>query len=316
MPKIVIPSMVIRKIQHWVSMGNNHECSGMGKTIIKDGVIRVVDVWMVKQKNSGAETEMDSEALSALMFEKRAVEGSWNYWWHSHANMGVFWSGTDRDQIGKMASNGMCVATVFNNKGETKSCIAISKPLPMHIDDVKLEIESELPKEIIDGWNKEYNDSVVKHTPFQYYGNSYSNWQPDYLSDRRWYPDYQMDMFEMDKKRAENPLSIPTPLKRNVSEAEINRDHRLADLAFEVNALESCVSGVTGGSISKLVADIIGYTWFPEMTLKTMTDQNQTIEDEIGDKLIELYEEEEVLNGANKGSALDKANGFNPLSSS
>jgi hypothetical protein len=47
---------------------------------------------------------------------------NWNVWWHSHASMGVFWSGTDNDTIVSHANNGgFLISIVTNKEGKFKT---------------------------------------------------------------------------------------------------------------------------------------------------------------------------------------------------
>lgn len=165
-PKVVIPRNVYTKMMYWVSKAGYSECSGLGKTVFEDGKIKVVDAWMVKQRNTSGTTDMDEDAIGTLLYEKRETPGIMNFWWHSHANMGVFWSGTDRDQINKIASNGSCLAIVFNNKKETLACVAIGQPIPMYINGVQVTVEEPYDQDVINTWNAEYDAAVEKHKTY------------------------------------------------------------------------------------------------------------------------------------------------------
>lgn len=162
-PKVVIPRNVYTKLMWWVAKAGHSECSGLGKTVFEDGKIKVVDAWMVKQRNSSGTTDMDEDAIGTLLYEKREAPGVMNFWWHSHANMGVFWSGTDREQINKIAANGFCLAIVFNNKKETLACVAFGQPIPMYVNGVQVTVEEPYDQNIIDLWNAEYEAAVQKN---------------------------------------------------------------------------------------------------------------------------------------------------------
>lgn len=176
-PRVVIPRNVYTKIMYWVAKAGHSECSGLGKTVFEDGKIKVVDAWMVKQRNTGGTTDMDEDAIGTLLYEKRETTGVMNFWWHSHANMGVFWSGTDREQINKIANNGFCLAIVFNNKKETLACVAFGQPIPMYVNGVQVTVEEPYDSEIINLWNAEYDAAVQKNVIYPsasrwgYYGH-------------------------------------------------------------------------------------------------------------------------------------------------
>lgn len=121
-PKVVINAEAMEKIKYWVAI-SNIEISGLGKCSFdkESNSFLVSDVWLLEQENSATTTDIDAAASAKLMFETKDVEGDLNFWWHSHVNMGVFWSGTDTSTIKEFGDNGYCLATVFNKKGEMKS---------------------------------------------------------------------------------------------------------------------------------------------------------------------------------------------------
>lgn len=174
MPKteIVIPTLVHEKIMHWVQMALPHECSGLGVTKVLNGRIHIVDVVMCEQKNSGAATDLDPADVSKAMYKMRESDGELNFWWHSHANMSVFWSGTDQSTIAQIGRQGMCVAAVFNAKREVRAAIAAMTPIPFFIDEVKVKLQSQVSLETIASWEEEFNDNVKKS---YYHSRSHGN---------------------------------------------------------------------------------------------------------------------------------------------
>lgn len=112
----------MEKLRVWV-----HNCdieiSGMGLVENINNVAYVTDVFLVEQICTGSETEMDADALAMLEYRvvKEKLNGTLNFWWHSHVNMGTFWSGTDYDAISQIGTNGYVLSTVFNKKGSMKT---------------------------------------------------------------------------------------------------------------------------------------------------------------------------------------------------
>jgi hypothetical protein len=98
------------------------EISGLGR-IQRDslGNMVVTKVYLLDQENSAATTDLSEDAVSKCLFETRQDAGDLNFWWHSHVNMGVFWSGTDMATIEQFGSKGYLLATVFNKKGEHRT---------------------------------------------------------------------------------------------------------------------------------------------------------------------------------------------------
>lgn len=168
---IIIPRLVREKIMHFV-MKANIECSGLGVTEIVGGNIIVRDIIMVKQRNSAGSTDMEADAVSKAMFHYREHAGTMNYWWHSHANMGVFWSATDKDTIAQIGAGGMCVASVFNREGKVLSAISCVSPFNLFIDNVTTSVPPYLiSKDLTTAWDKEFQDNTTTTTSSTY------NWE-------------------------------------------------------------------------------------------------------------------------------------------
>lgn len=108
------------KIMHWIEKATG-EVSGLGKVIVDGNEMLVTDAILLDQENTAASTELEADAITKAMYEMREVEGHLNFWWHSHANMDVFWSGTDKDTILQLGEKGWVLASVFNKKREVKT---------------------------------------------------------------------------------------------------------------------------------------------------------------------------------------------------
>lgn len=159
--RVTIDDAVFQKIMYWVRLARG-ECSGLGKIVFdKDGTIRVTSAVLLKQQNGSTSTEIDPQAIGKAMFELRNEPGFLNFWWHSHVNMNVFWSGTDRDTIREIGSQGFVLATVFNKKCETKSAFytKATEVLPeLFLDDLDTTVERFLPDSLRDQWKAEFDE--------------------------------------------------------------------------------------------------------------------------------------------------------------
>lgn len=159
--KLTIDSSVYAKIMHWVNK-SDFEVSGLG-SVIHDpltNTLRVTEAFILPQKNTGATTDIEPAAVNKLMFlhHQSKAPGKLKFWWHSHVNMGVFWSGTDIDTIKKLGSGGWFCATVFNKRREVKSAFCQNEPVRLLIADIPTEIteNSELTKQ----WDADYDKNV------------------------------------------------------------------------------------------------------------------------------------------------------------
>ena len=125
---LILPTNVHNEIMYYVRKCKT-EVSGMGRMVItKDGDFLVNKIYLLEQEVGAAHTDIDAEAIAKLLFDTRDDEGDLLYWWHSHVDMQAFWSATDLATIKAMGANGLCVASVFNKRGESKhaSCYSVT----------------------------------------------------------------------------------------------------------------------------------------------------------------------------------------------
>lgn len=160
--RVVIENMVYHKIMHWINKSND-EVSGLGKITYKDGVISVVDAILLPQKNGSTHTDIEGDVVGKAMFLLKDTPGDLRWWWHSHVNMDVFWSGTDRDTIDKITQGGWFVSTVLNKRYEMRSALSMVHPVPLgFIDNIPTETIQYLDANLVKKWDEDYDKNVVK----------------------------------------------------------------------------------------------------------------------------------------------------------
>lgn len=182
--KIEIPKAVFEKVMYWVDKAD-FEVSGFG-TVLWDktkNAFVVQDACLIKQVGGAAHTEIDANAIGKLMYEihKRKIPGELKWWWHSHVNMGVFWSGEDTSTIRDLGKNGWITATVFNKKQEMKSAFCSVAEVPMigtqlyHLDNIETEIPDFYDMDDVTNWDKEFAATVTekKYSPPTTYNGKY-----------------------------------------------------------------------------------------------------------------------------------------------
>lgn len=134
-----------KKIQYWADAATG-EVSGLGLIDNEDGKMVVREVYILEQECTGSDTELDPEAISKLMMEILQADkdpAKLKFWWHSHVNMGCFWSGTD-DECAETLSSEFAFSTVVNKKGESKTRLDLYEPFRITVDNIRLlEITSE-----------------------------------------------------------------------------------------------------------------------------------------------------------------------------
>jgi hypothetical protein len=174
--KVIISRGLYQKINHWVHKAGGKEVSGLGKLKLIGNDYVIQSVLMLKQKNSAADTELQASDVAKAIFKTKDEDGMLNWWWHSHHSMGVFWSSTDSTTIRELGEHGFIVATVFNNKNESKSAFYKNSDdiyPEIYVDDIPTVIQDTIPQELIDAWDKEYDDNVVKTTLVEHGGYKY-----------------------------------------------------------------------------------------------------------------------------------------------
>lgn len=170
MAKLIIKEEVYDKVMHWVTSSTG-EVSGFGKVqVLDNGDFYIAEAYLIEQEVGATHTDIDASSLSKLMYESRETPGQLRWWWHSHVNMQVFWSGTDTATINQLGGQGWITATVFNKKHEYRSAICYQTEVKtpwgtkanLQLDDnVTLEIEStRYTQETIDAWNNELKAKV------------------------------------------------------------------------------------------------------------------------------------------------------------
>jgi proteasome lid subunit RPN8/RPN11 len=144
------------KLQSWATLAyeeDKNEISGLMTAVPqKDGRFKVGDVEILKQENTGTNTELNGDAVSAYMMKYGMKYNNPDMkfvWWHSHHTMGAFWSGTDTNEIEAWKNSSFSLALVINLKEEYLFRVSFWKtnglPIEQHIDTT-LTIERKKPK--------------------------------------------------------------------------------------------------------------------------------------------------------------------------
>ncbi len=182
-PAVTIDRMVLERIRRYVGQCST-EISGFGFATVSDGKMHIIDARVVKQDAvSGAHTDINKDALNALMYEWRNLNGIL-VWWHSHVNMGTEWSSLDRATIMDLGKHYMCLAMVFNKRQEQRCALAFKAELPfldnpqvLMIDDIPVSTAIEVPAETIAAWDKELAEALPPPSKFNpLYSDRWDDW--------------------------------------------------------------------------------------------------------------------------------------------
>ncbi len=162
--KIIIQAPAWEKIMQFTTLATG-EISGLGKVEKIDGHLTVTDVEIFEQTTSGAHSTIPTEALAKFQDDIVRAGGSMkNYtlWWHSHAHMAVFFSGTDTNTIDGSTEFPYLVSLVVNKKGEFKARLDIHHPVHLCADNIDVEILEEDDDEDITAARKTLEELVEK----------------------------------------------------------------------------------------------------------------------------------------------------------
>ena len=145
-PDIYIMPGAKEKLDLYVELADG-EISGFGTVMENDGNILIDDVFIFEQESSHASTEMESETLSKFITDliaegKEEMLPRIRLWWHSHANMSPFWSGTDKDTSREFVNAPWFISLVANKKNEYRVRFDMFKqggsPFDIGLDDLTL----------------------------------------------------------------------------------------------------------------------------------------------------------------------------------
>jgi len=147
--RVLIPLEVKHRLDLYIQC-SPLEISGLGEAVlIEDNVFYIKNVFILPQTVSAASTYLAVPAvgqfLTQLIQEGRDPELI-KVWWHSHADMGCFWSSIDDSTIEKFKNEWM-IAIVGNHHGEYKVRVDLYSPVRVVIDDLQLEVVVDDPDE-------------------------------------------------------------------------------------------------------------------------------------------------------------------------
>ena len=192
-----IPEKDWNELQAWATIAyeeDKNEISGLMTAVPQeDGRYKLSNVEILKQENTGTNTTLDGDAVTAykMKYAMKHKNKSMKYvWWHSHHTMGAFWSGTDENEINAWENESFSLALVVNLKEEYKFRVSIWKavglPIAQHYD-IPLTIEKKNNIKITDKMKTLYkelceDDSIVHNTvhqgQFGYRNGFHSNYKP------------------------------------------------------------------------------------------------------------------------------------------
>ncbi len=116
------------------------EISGLGEVDLRGDRLIVTDLFLIPQKGTPSQTELDPERLCQFLTQylaQRRDPASLRVWWHSHGGMDVNWSRTDEETIRNFPGDYL-ISIVGNKRGEVLCRLDIFAPSPQTIDSLDL----------------------------------------------------------------------------------------------------------------------------------------------------------------------------------
>jgi len=156
--RIQIDSTAWAKILLWTDMAKG-EFSALGLVEELDSILRVTEVFLLEQQCDCAGTEIDQAAVSQLMLEG-VDPGKLRCWIHSHADMEVFWSKTDDENIQGLANGEWLLSLVVNKNHESMMRIDQFHPTQIYLEDVIWEVHYPLDAELESQCKAEFKKKV------------------------------------------------------------------------------------------------------------------------------------------------------------
>jgi hypothetical protein len=170
--KVYISPDAMQKLSMYVDEADG-EISGLGKVLLDNKKMFIQDIYLLPQVSGYSDTELDAEAVPQFMMEmiERGEQMEQiKLWWHSHAKMNVFWSGTDTETSSKF-SNGWMLSLVMNKEGKMLCRLDVYEPVDLVVDNILLEVAAAPPSAEFVAAIKEEVKRKVKSKPCEYQGN-------------------------------------------------------------------------------------------------------------------------------------------------
>ncbi len=148
-PTLIFSREAWERLQAFLTISKK-EVSGFGRVRAESGQSYVVDkIYLPQQVVSAGDTEINPESMSDFLMqliEDGEDPGSVKLWWHSHVNMGLFWSGTDDHNMREITPEGSFMFGLVGVKsGDVRVRLDHSAP-DLTIDHIPVVIDYVSPE--------------------------------------------------------------------------------------------------------------------------------------------------------------------------
>jgi proteasome lid subunit RPN8/RPN11 len=136
---------------------------------LPESYLQIYDIEILSQQASGAHSTIDEEVLAKFNYEKLSNGESledYKVWWHSHADMQAYFSGTDTGTIESSTEFDYLISLVGNKAGDMKARLDFHKPFRMTFDDLTIKVEPPTDERIRKLCKEELSKKVNKRKSF------------------------------------------------------------------------------------------------------------------------------------------------------
>lgn len=170
-PLVFITPGAKAKLDAYASVAKG-EIAGLGEaSVIAPNTFLIEDVYIFAQETTYTEASLNTEALMNFM-QQWLVEGKdlgkIKVQWHSHANMGTFWSSDDEDNITGFdnGATDWMLSLETNKSGDCIVRLDIFHPLRVTVTGLSLQLLPNVDSELLEAIKQEVAQKV-KFTPPQ-----------------------------------------------------------------------------------------------------------------------------------------------------
>ncbi len=140
-PEVLMTPWAFQKLRLYIELCPM-EIGGLGEVECDDSTLLITDLFILPQKISPSETELDPTAMLDML--QRCVSEGRNpaslcLWWHSHADLELEWSETDEQTIATFPGD-FLLSLVGNKSGALACRLDILHPTPQLFSDLALTI--------------------------------------------------------------------------------------------------------------------------------------------------------------------------------
>lgn len=161
--KVKVTAETYKRMRAYVKLCTQ-EISGFGIVNLTEEGFLITDAFLIKQKVTGASTEMDPQALFDAVQDEAALgkdTSAWGCWFHSHVDMDAFMSARDLRTIEMLSAETPLISIVMNKRGEYECRVDFYKPFRMTVTGVELEVVNEPTDAMVEECRKEMEEKVT-----------------------------------------------------------------------------------------------------------------------------------------------------------